>query len=287
MYFSFFEITSYHLIRQTNVNVLAQPLLLGTNNWVACLERQCGSGQEGGRRGGKGGGGGWNQGERDVEVGWVSGYAIFSIFCWRNTLLWVCVCPFEKKGVQNVCERERERESWGEKKVVKNSLCGVFESQRACTRARVCVWERERAKWWEREGEREGVQMQEFDGQSTLAGSVALLRAPLLPHPVTTPPPSPPLPRSSPQSPAARPWVSDFEWWVEICTALANFDQTQKRTSANHAMNYCLQLSRQWWCRRSVILFFGDFHNLSGKSFLKKRKAWKKTNGIPPKYKWP
>ena len=66
MYFSFFEITSYHLIRQTNVN--AQPLLLDTNNWIACLERQCGSGQEGGRGGGKGGGG-RNEGERDVEVG--------------------------------------------------------------------------------------------------------------------------------------------------------------------------------------------------------------------------
>ena len=53
MYFSLFEITSYHLIRQTNVN--AQPLLLDTNNWAACLERQCGGGQEGGKGGGKGG----------------------------------------------------------------------------------------------------------------------------------------------------------------------------------------------------------------------------------------
>ena len=73
---------------------------------------------------------------------------------------------------------------------MKNSLCGVFESQRVCVRVCVCVRERER----EREractvmregGERDGVQMQEFDGQSTLAGSVALLRAPLFPHPAT------------------------------------------------------------------------------------------------------
>ena len=32
----------------------AQPLLLDTNNWVACLKRQCGGGQEGGRGGGGG-----------------------------------------------------------------------------------------------------------------------------------------------------------------------------------------------------------------------------------------
>ena len=44
---------------------------------------------------------------------------------------------------------------------------------------------------------------------------------------------------------------------VEIYTALSNFDRKrEKRTLANQAMNYCLQLSRQW---RSVILFFGDF----------------------------
>ena len=52
-----------------------------------------------------GGGGGWCEGGRGrnqrkgrgVEVGWASGHAIFTIFCWCNTLLWVCWV--EKKGV--------------------------------------------------------------------------------------------------------------------------------------------------------------------------------------------
>ena len=50
----------YFSLDQTNVN--AQPLLRDTNNWVTCLERQCGGGQEGGRGGG-------NEREREVEVG--------------------------------------------------------------------------------------------------------------------------------------------------------------------------------------------------------------------------
>ena len=78
----------------------------------------------------------------------------------QQTLLcaYVCVC---------VWERDRERDSWGEKKCVKIPLCVcVCECVHVC----VCV------KWCRREGE--GVQMLEFDGQSTLRCSVAIISSP-------------------------------------------------------------------------------------------------------------
>ena len=191
-----------HLIRQMTV----QPLLLDNCRRLPAWKWQVWW-WAGGPKMWRGGGGvgvegwGWKdkRERREAEVGWISGQAIFSILCWCSTPSWVCVGLRRKVWTisvcvcvcvcvcECVCVRERERESLHVKRKLWKILC-VW-----CVWKSVCVWEREReraCKVTRQEGGKGGVQMLEFDGPRTLAGSAASLRAPPPPRHLTTTLPS-------------------------------------------------------------------------------------------------
>ena len=191
----------------------------------------------------KGRGGGRNEREREVEVGWVSGHAIFSIFCLRNTLLWVCVCV----GLRRMCkmcvcvcvcvwERERERESLEVTRKLWKILCVwcVWKSVCVC----VCVWERE----WE--WKRESVQSDERGrgkgrGCKCRSSMVKVHWLAQLHYFEPLSSPTPPLNHHPPLPILAAALrvplhglgcqTSSAECWsgMEIYTALANFDRTR------------------------------------------------------------
>ena len=115
-------------------------------------------------------------------------------------------------------------------------------------------------------GKGRGVQMLEFDGQSTLTGSVTIISSPS-----TIPPPNhhPHLPSSRRRTVAGVRFRA-----LSGDTALSNFNQKPKKRAPAYRSSVNspdggkpFELSRQWWCWRLAFFFF-----LSATFLKKKRK---------------